>query len=123
MPIAAPKHRPFPQTVKRHVPVTEQRETASQRGYNSRWQKARLTFLARHPLCAECERQGKVTAATVVDHVIPHKGDQRLFWDTSNWQAMCKTCHDVKTATEDGGFGNWNRSIDGTVNGRGGIKV
>ena len=110
MPISAPKHRPFPQTVKRHVPATEQRETTAQRGYNSRWQKARLTFLASHPLCAECERQGKVTAATVVDHVIPHKGDQRLFWDSeNNWQSLCVTCHSRKTATEDNGFGNAQR--------------
>ena len=107
MPKSAPVHRPFPQTVKRHVPATEQRETASQRGYNSRWQKARLTFLARHPLCAECERQGKVTAATVVDHVIPHKGDQVLFWDSeNNWAALCASCHSRATATFDQGFGN-----------------
>ena len=41
----------------------------------------------------------------VVDHIIPHKGDKVLFWDRSNWQPLCKTCHDTKTAREDGGFG------------------
>ena len=41
----------------------------------------------------------------MVDHIEPHKRDQRLFWDTSNWQSMCKPCHDSKTATRDGGFG------------------
>jgi 5-methylcytosine-specific restriction protein A len=47
-----------------------------------------------------------VKAATVVDHIIPHQGDMTLFWDAdSNWQSLCKTCHDRKTATEDGGFG------------------
>jgi len=30
----------------------------------------------------------------------------RLFWDNTNWQSMAKECHDKKTATEDGGFGN-----------------
>lgn len=40
-------------------------------------------------------------AATVVDHIIPHRGDQKLFWDRSNWQALCKSCHDSKTMTED----------------------
>ncbi len=44
-------------------------------------------------------------AATVVDHIVPHKGDQQLFWDTRNWQSMSKPCHDKKTAKEDGGFG------------------
>ena len=32
-----------------------------------------------------------------------------LFWLRSNWQAMAKTCHDKKTAREDGGFGNAKR--------------
>jgi 5-methylcytosine-specific restriction enzyme A len=41
----------------------------------------------------------------VVDHIIPHRGDMTLFWNRKNWQAMSKTCHDKKTATQDGGFG------------------
>jgi len=81
------------------------RGSSTERGYDRRWQKARLTYLKRHPLCAECERQGRVKAAEVVDHVIPHKGNTTLFWDVSNWQALCKACHDYKTSTEDGGFG------------------
>ena len=44
-------------------------------------------------------------AASVVDHRVPHRGDMALFWDSSNWQSMAKECHDRKTATEDGGFG------------------
>ena len=47
----------------------------------------------------------RVTQATVVDHIVPHRGDMRLFWDTKNWQAMAKSCHDRKTARHDGGFG------------------
>ncbi len=41
-----------------------------------------------------CAKAGRVTAATVVDHIKPHRGDQKLFWDTANWQALCKPCHD-----------------------------
>jgi 5-methylcytosine-specific restriction enzyme A len=81
------------------------RGNSTERGYGSRWQKNRLTYLQRHPLCAECEREGKLVLADVVDHVIPHKGDQSLFWDVSNWQSLCKRCHDIKTSKEDGGFG------------------
>jgi 5-methylcytosine-specific restriction protein A len=44
-------------------------------------------------------------AANEVDHIKPHKGDMALFWDSSNWQSLCKPCHSAKTATEDGGFG------------------
>ena len=70
---------------------------ADARGYNARWRAARLVFLRKNPLCAECMRNGRLTPATVVDHVIPHRGDQELFWDTNNWQPLCKACHDEKT--------------------------
>ena len=45
--------------------------------------------------------EGRLVKATVVDHVTPHRGDKKLFWDESNWQALCKRCHDKKTMTED----------------------
>lgn len=82
-----------------------QRGTAHERGYTSAWAKARFHFLAAHPLCAEHERNGALAAATVVDHIKPHRGDKALFWDRTNWQPLCKPCHDRKTASEDGGFG------------------
>jgi len=44
---------------------------------------------------------GLYVKATVVDHIIPHRGDARLMWDESNYQALCKRCHDKKTWTED----------------------
>lgn len=77
------------------------RDSASKRGYNSRWQKARVRYLHSHPLCVECKKQGRITQATVVDHIVPHRGDQKLFWDESNWQPLCKPCHDKKTWNED----------------------
>ncbi|WP_338056068.1 HNH endonuclease signature motif containing protein [Thermanaerosceptrum fracticalcis] len=49
-------------------------------------------------------KQGKIVPAIVVDHIRPHKGDYELFWDESNWQPLCKQCHDRKTATEDSNF-------------------
>ncbi|HAN09377.1 MAG TPA: hypothetical protein DCP90_02055 [Clostridiales bacterium] len=51
------------------------RGTPTERGYNSRWRKAREIFLAEHPLCEECSKTGLVREAMVVDHVITHKGD------------------------------------------------
>lgn len=110
MPARAPKHRPHSAGAVAHVPAEAVRLTTAQRGYGGRWQKARETFLKRAPLCAECQRSGRVRLATVVDHIKPHKRCQALFWDTDNWQALCKCCHDAKTAREDGGFGNAVRS-------------
>lgn len=75
---------------------------ATARGYNYRWQKERERFLRERPLCCYCEREGRVEAATVVDHIIPHKGSEALFWDESNWQPLCKRCHDSTKAKEEG---------------------
>jgi len=72
------------------------RGSARARGYTRQWDTARLAFLRAHPLCAECARHGRVTAATVVDHVVPHEGDDRLFWAEENWEALCRACHEVK---------------------------
>ncbi|MFD2334756.1 HNH endonuclease signature motif containing protein [Cohnella sp. GCM10020058] len=89
--------------------VEKDRGTSAQRGYGSAWRKARAAWLLKHPLCVVCERNGRLTAATDLDHIKPHRGDMTLFWDRSNWQGLCKTCHSAKTAREDGGFGNGGR--------------
>ena len=105
MPSKPPVHRPVgvrsAAEVKREL--DRQRPSAARRGYGRRWRKARAAFLACHPLCAACRAQGRVVPATVVDHVVPHRGDQKLFWDESNWEPFCKPCHDAKTARE----GRW----------------
>jgi len=77
------------------------RGTAHQRGYDSKWQKARRGYLAKHPLCVRCLDEDRVVPSTVVDHVQPHRGDKGLFWDSGNWQSLCGSCHDAKTAGED----------------------
>jgi 5-methylcytosine-specific restriction enzyme A len=82
------------------------RGSSSERGYDNQWRKYRAMFLRDHPLCEICLKDENVSIATVVDHIIPHKGDKKLFWNESNHQALCKECHDRKTATEDGGFGH-----------------
>lgn len=84
------------------------RGTAAERGYGRKWQAARAQFLAEHPLCQceECdEGRLRLTPATVVDHIVAHKGNRKLFWSRKNWQSMAKECHDRKTARQDGGFG------------------
>jgi len=69
--------------------------------YNDpKWKAARLAFLRAHPLCVDCGELGVIEAATDVDHIMPHKGDRKLFWDRSNWQALCHSCHSRKTARE-----------------------
>ncbi|OJH45843.1 HNH endonuclease [Paracoccus sp. SM22M-07] len=64
------------------------RPNSSQRGYNREWQNARAAFLRLHPYCTACGAR-----AALVDHKTPHRGDQRLFWDKTNWAALCTPCH------------------------------
>ena len=73
--------------------------------YNSRaWRAARTAFLKERPFCAYCGKPLRGRDA-IVDHIIPHKGDERLFWDESNWQPLCKRCHDAhKQRQEHGGL-------------------
>lgn len=78
------------------------RGSSAQRGYNYDWRKARRQYLDAHPLCVKCLEEKVTTAATVVDHIIPHRGDQSLFWDEANWQPLCKRHHDQKTVSEGG---------------------
>jgi 5-methylcytosine-specific restriction endonuclease McrA len=61
-------------------------------------QEARTLWLTMHPTCAVCERAGRVTQATTVDHVVPvSRGGAD---DPDNFQSMCDPCHAVKTRDE-----------------------
>lgn len=96
-------HEPRPQAQREKWKADDDRRGSSaSRGYGTRWQKARATFLMRHPLCVCHLANGKVEPAGVVDHIVPHKGDQSLFWDSGNWQALCDDCHKrIKASVED----------------------
>jgi hypothetical protein len=61
--------------------MRDSRPSASQRLYDSRWDKARKTYLEHHPLCVACRNHGRNTKATVVDHIKPHNRNPELFWN------------------------------------------
>jgi 5-methylcytosine-specific restriction protein A len=82
----------------------ERRDSSNERGYTSAWRRARKGYLAKHPICRACrdKKDGLIVVATEVDHIIPHRGDKDLFWDSGNWQPLCKPCHSQKTSVENG---------------------
>jgi 5-methylcytosine-specific restriction protein A len=82
------------------------RGSARERGYTTAWEKYRASYLRENPLCRAHEQRGQLEPSTIVDHIVPHRGDHDLMWDPENHQPLCKPCHDSKTAREDGGFGN-----------------
>ena len=64
--------------------------------YNQQiWRNRRRTQLREYPLCTLCETRGQVTPATVVDHVLPHKGDEWLFYNGA-LQSLCEHCHNYR---------------------------
>jgi hypothetical protein len=71
------------------------RGSARSRGYTAAWDKAARAFKVEHPLCCGCAALGEVAPTELVDHVVPHKGDDRAFWDRRNWQPSCRWHHDV----------------------------
>lgn len=79
------------------------KQSSTARGYDYRWQQYRKRYLLEHPLCVMCEATGRVEASTIVDHVVPHRGDKQLFWDPTNHQALCKGCHDGAKQREERG--------------------
>lgn len=82
--------------VKRKKEADERRPSAHARGYDHRWRRERADFLKRNPFCRRCSQP-----ATVVDHITPHKGDRRLFWDQSNWQPLCAHHHNKHKQAEE----------------------
>ncbi|MBB4859452.1 5-methylcytosine-specific restriction endonuclease McrA [Novosphingobium chloroacetimidivorans] len=72
--------------------------------YNCKaWRTRRAALLRAEPLCRYCARLGRVTAATVADHIIPHRGDPELF--AGDLQPLCSPCHSrVKQREENGGW-------------------
>ena len=76
----------------RKAQADKQRPSARKRGYDSKWERESKQFLARpeNRFCAcGCGR-----VADMVDHILPHRGDQRLFWNRANWQPMASSpCH------------------------------
>ncbi len=69
----------------------QQQPTTTEKGYGWRWQKRRKFYLQAHPLCVECEKEGRTTAATEVHHIIPRSG--RGPDEESNLMSLCKSHH------------------------------
>lgn len=102
----APMHRHYQQVsrVQAMRKADANRPSAAKRGYDAKWSAYRKWFLARHPLCVMCDTP---KSATHVDHIRAVRGpDDPGFWDESNHQALCHSCHSRKTCREDGGLGH-----------------
>lgn len=74
-------------------------KSTTERGYGWAWQQLRKRILARdNGLCCLCARDGKVTIAVDVDHIVNKDADGSD--DEANLQSLCVPCHKAKTAGE-----------------------
>lgn len=79
-------------------PAWAKRANAPKRTRGRRLQTERHHLFMHNPLCVECIKQGRVSAATQRDHVVPLAEGGT---DTSdNTQALCDACHAIKSEAE-----------------------
>jgi hypothetical protein len=61
----------------------------------ARWRNTRRQQLTDHPICQRCEREGRVTAATICHHVDKaSKANPSTFFD-GPFESRCAPCHDT----------------------------
>jgi 5-methylcytosine-specific restriction endonuclease McrA len=96
------------------------RGTRQERGYDARWLGLRAAHLREHPLCVDCEREGRMVAADQVDHVEPFDGpDDPRRLDADNLQSLCASHHARKTAREQRRRRRWTGGQRAAAGGRG----
>ena len=76
--------------------------------YNStQYQTNRKIILNSNPLCAMCIKEGRIKAATQIDHIINigkwirDKRAPRGLSSLQNLQGLCLECHIIKSAKEE----------------------
>lgn len=80
-----------------------QRDPAVKKRYGRAWKRIRDRYIAAHPLCEQCEKDGRLTPAEEVHHIKPlSQGGTN---DYANLMALCTSCHSWITAREGGRWG------------------
>jgi 5-methylcytosine-specific restriction protein A len=67
---------------------------------STQWRKLRQIQLSKHPLCAACLADGKITSAFHIDHLFPWSqlGEDAFYINV--FQSLCHSCHSIKTTLE-----------------------
>jgi 5-methylcytosine-specific restriction endonuclease McrA len=88
--------------------ATEKQPSARKQGYTAEWDRYSREFRETFPFCgmradgsfhvehSACARLGKRRLAALVDHIEP-VADGGDMWSPANHQALCHSCHRVKT--------------------------
>ncbi|AOZ73102.1 HNH endonuclease [Boudabousia tangfeifanii] len=75
-----------------------ERDPEINKRYGSTWRKIRAQYVAKYPLCEQCEAEGRLTPVAEVHHIRPlsHGGTH----DENNLMSLCKPCHSRQTALD-----------------------
>ena len=103
MPTKPPIHQPIPPRAARRALIDDWRGSAAARGYDRAWRKLRLIKLKLDPLCWWCAREGRIEAATVVDHIKPIATHPELRMILDNLRSGCESHHNAHTARQTAG--------------------
>lgn len=83
-----------------------QRDHESNKRYGRSWKRIRDRYIKTHPLCEECQRQGRLTPAEEVHHIIPLANGGSN--NKENLMSLCKSCHSRITAQSGDRWGRSN---------------
>ena len=81
-----------------HTPAKAPKET-NPFYLSVQWRRFRDYYIGLHPLCEQCEAEGRETPAQMVDH-IQEIADGGALTSEDNALSMCWKCHGLKTANE-----------------------
>lgn len=68
-----------------------ERDRETPKRYNRAWKRIRDAYVAAHPLCEECLKQGRVVPVDQVHHIVPLR--EGGINDFSNLVSLCSACH------------------------------
>jgi 5-methylcytosine-specific restriction enzyme A len=71
--------------------------------YGKQWKMIRDRYIKLHPLCEQCQRNGRLTEAQEVHHIVPLTNGGTH--EESNLMAICTSCHSTITAKKGGRWG------------------
>lgn len=92
------KHKPRPWLTE-HKPHEGRKHPNTKFYQSTPWRRLRAVKLEQQPMCEECERNGVITPAQIVDHIVPiNRGGASL--DIENLQSLCNACHNRKSAKD-----------------------
>ena len=61
------------------------------------WRRFRDWYIKQHPICEQCDKEGRLTPTVMVDHIV-EISDGGALTSEDNVQALCWKCHGIKTA-------------------------